>query len=196
MKYQCLLLLSLVACGGHAQSMTIDSDFTESEVEQIQLALDEWVDATDSPDAIISLDGTFRSPTFTSDVWGTDSPESRVFRIHESDPGYNQIKNEIDSDGFRAIFNLSSENIAMVMDDFDPDAGFAFRKVFMHEIGHLLGLEHESFGVMSSDIGKYGAGTCITSQNVNDFCDMHDCGPAEGTTCPYQPEQDEIPVED
>jgi uncharacterized protein (DUF2267 family) len=53
----------------------------------------------------------------------------------------------------------------------------------LHEIGHAIGLDHASYGIMQDTRSKLKA--CLDDRTVRDACDiLGDCGPAAKGTCP------------
>lgn len=179
MKY--LLLASvLIGCHSPHQEFVYDAEFTDEEVSALERAVDEWVYATDSQDAVIILIGPFRAPTFMPDAFFDYYETGRIFLIHKKEVGYELLKNDdrtpdYDYDGMHSNFQ---HNI-VIRPSAEMDYADEFKEVFMHELGHLYGLDHQGGGLMAPSSNK----GCIDWELVNSFCSSHDCGPNRQSTC-------------
>lgn len=73
-------------------------------------------------------------------------------------------------------------HISMVSDRL---RGNSFRKsVYLHEFGHALGLAHiESFDTVMWPSTYDGKTTCLKKPDLDQFCEVHDCGTTQTFPC-------------
>lgn len=172
-----LPLLFLVGCGHSTPSaLLIDSEFTDAERALIRRAINDWVEVTDSDDAVIATAYTDMVEPFTIDQWKNRT--GILFKIHEYDPGYQDMVWEVESE-FPGVTQLRLQNMAVVM-DYLPLPGL--HKVLLHEFGHLYGLDHAADGVMRPG-GCMCEESCITESDLDQFCEVNACGPAARSNC-------------
>lgn len=179
------LALLLIGCGDYQTQYYYDSEFTNAEVSEIQNAIDEWVIATDSEDAVIHLVGPFRAATFIEESFTNSYDVGRIFKVHPDEVGYDMIKKYLgagdDLDEFDYIGAMShTDNILIVTGN---RQAWKDRKILMHEFGHLYGLGHKAKGIMSSIEPKRESQVCIGQELLDNFCELHDCGPMAESTC-------------
>jgi len=142
------------------------------------LSRNEWVIATDSDDAAIffRFDLVQEEPFDKEKHWDNyDGEYGVLYKIHTYEPGYLEWMKE--RDPFTGIAR-SPDRVAIVAEkSTDPEI---FRKVVMHEFGHIFGIEHQDSGLM-----KKGPGlpNCIDQLTLDLFCEDHYCDPNAAPTC-------------
>jgi hypothetical protein len=168
-----------MGCSQGPITLSLEDEFTDREVELIYSAIDEWVEATDSNDAAITITGRFSpSEPFVIQQW--EDYEDSMFKAHESDPGYESLLLRQKADKLLGVANEISGNVVLIPDRIGAD--FAFRWLAMHEIGHLYGLHNETDGIMGRSL-KGPGDDCIHEIDIKRFCDINHCGPNAHATC-------------
>lgn len=173
------IAISCSACFPINNRMLIDYKFKPLELELIDKAMDEWVDATGSPSAIIfTRKGmALTNGEFTIRDYMIIDGFARMFRITTSDPGYKSLKDVTDppADSYLGI-SRRGQVIGLVADQYYTCNGKlhadCFYSVMLHELGHFYGISHSDVGVMSQEFFP----TCLDSWAINQFCAIHnDC---------------------
>lgn len=170
-----LASLILTSCGG-PRNLWVEQTFTDKEVTLIADAVDEWMLATDSPDAQIFVDTGFAyQKPFTKEDWDEERDFGVMFKITTKDPGYKDLGGD-----FLGLANADSGNVIIVSDRIDSDE--LLYKILLHEVGHLYGLGHAESGIMKQGIFNT-EDICIHPEDLDEFCDKHDCGQNARSTC-------------
>jgi len=173
-----LLLSTAILLAGCASnySLAIEKDFSDREIYLIELAIDEWITACDCYDAAVFVHYGFDNGDYglTTEEWRLPRDHSVMWRILSNEPIYEDIAKQIGP--FNGLHY--NGNILLVADKFKYDDNFF--SVFLHELGHLYGLDHLNHGIMKSN--NYWS-NCIDPDALRHFCLMHNCGPNARTTC-------------
>lgn len=173
-----LLMLGIASCVGGPLTFAVDTEFTEDERSLIISAIDEWVIATDSDDAAVFLrfDLVQDEPFDKKKHWDDyDGEYGVVYKIHTYEHGYKQWVEEREKE-FTGIAH-GPDKIAMVAEKSEDP--YVFRKVFMHELGHIYGIGHQDSGLMKPNPED----DCIDALTLHLFCEEHYCGPNAAPTC-------------
>ena len=177
-------MLFLISCGSSTPiTLAIDNKFTDHEASLIMSAIDEWVLASDSEDAVVIFSHVFDSKEeFTIDEWDRDEDDyGLLFKIKSTDIGYLDLIKERGK-GFLGL--AGGDNIALRMDAVHYD--FVLRRLMMHEIGHLYGMDHAKKGLMSNNKDRWLEGNdCVHRVDLEQFCELNTCGPDAHATCNF-----------
>jgi hypothetical protein len=181
-----IVVVSLVAgCYpqiGSSNDFAVDAAFTPDELAVIGAAAEQWLSATGSDGARLSLDVgvELRSDgePFTADAWLTwDGETANLWRVNRSEPGYADLAVAIGT-GFEGIA-MPGKHVALVADEFAGAELDRDRLTFLalHELGHHFGLHQGESPLMSQPQ------LCVDSSTVALFCSYNDCTSPKGT-CP------------
>lgn len=197
-----LLMLSLTACfvaqkppGTVRHPFTVivhtDKAFTEEERFQVVAAADTWNAQTDglaNLEVVFDLDMNGASDLLhlaRNHVLLLRMPEDTdVVEYLDEDSG-GRVLGAVTPSGGALV---SKEARMIIVADRLPDSP-TFRRVALHEFGHLLGLPHvpEPTGIMYPSTGpvpedKMGT-VCLRLPDIAEFCRVHDCSGANPTHC-------------
>jgi len=173
MKHLILLLL-LSGCADE-YSLAIEKEFSNEEIQMIESAVDEWMEACDCYDASVFF--RYDLPTTTTLQYSnflTTRSYGRIWKVHTNEPAYIDGEKEKDGVSFRGMH--FDGNIMLVDGKLDK----MFYPVILHELGHMYGIKHQVSGVMLGDGDIPG---CIDWLALSEFCDEHACGPKAEPTC-------------
>lgn len=184
-----IICLAIAGCIPEPRTILIDNEFTESEKSLIEDAIDEWIHATDSVDAMIFTSVANIDKPFTLEHWETNAEFGILFKVHESDPGYKDLVVDR-GHSFVGLANDYTGNMLLLTDRFQNDR--ALYKIILHEFGHLHGLEHALDGVMEPGIkvhpvtGKLdNDAVCLSQNDLEQFCELNECGTNAHSTCEH-----------
>ena len=184
-----IIVGAIFLSGCYGQGFAIDEDFTDYEVEMIEFAIDEWIQATDNATSawVLTRDG-FKTPrpfSFWGDwVGGPNIPV--IYKVYKTDPGYNDLRFNTGSENIAGAA-LTGWRVAIIVDQLDTSDKVsyddAFHAVMLHELGHFYGLSHSEEGIMNPVTNPIH-NNCIDWHALNTFCSLHqDCGPNAQPSC-------------
>jgi hypothetical protein len=183
--YILALAASVISCVPFSNKMLIDQKFTEQERILIDHAINEWVEATGSIDAVIFVrHGTKFADEPGLQDWVRADDFARMYKIKHSDPMYKTM-NELVDPGVNGFAGMSrrGQAVAMVEDQFYNSRGEFFEEwfysVILHELGHFYGVGHSEHGLMSQPDSPI----CVDLWAVNEFCMIHTSCVAPHPTC-------------
>lgn len=177
----------LLGCNDHTHSfpeeLYIDPGFSDEEIEIIGESLDEWRRATGGVVEETMVIG-LRHSYANHEIMIKSSSDEKIKRFEK--------KNNAEVYGLHRGANWwgtsSTSDIWIVRDkiqqDTDNDESYKrkFKRVVMHELGHHYGLEHDGDkDVLMSKTHKDIS--CITQDDLKQFCDMYGCGKGAASTC-------------
>lgn len=175
-----LAILSLLSsCTGGPTTFLIEDEFSPEEIELIHESADDWVRATDSFSAVIFLqEGLVQKGEFDANRHWYDGPEDfgLIWKISERERGYRQIKKIEEAKDFAGMAYDGRRLLVVEEDMYSLER---FKKVMLHEFGHILGLGHHTKGLMKQG----GDQSCIDEETVIFYCKTNHCGPDAGSTC-------------
>jgi hypothetical protein len=176
------------------RTVRISQQFTDEEAAAIKLMSDAWSDSVDNeknfftygPDAsektnnLTNLDSLYDGVMglYKSSNWPNSLPGSALAVTQIFGRRYNTGESN-------EFVNIEHADI-IVNDDFydfdttDSGSGFDFRTVFLHELGHFLGLQHKSsssnrnLSVMFPSIDPTEAKRYPKAQDISDVADKYE----------------------
>lgn len=177
-----LILALLVTSCNAPYTLAIEQEFSLAERHLIELAISEWMVACDCDEAAIFTRYDLETTNALSyDEWSRTLDYGRMWRVSKDEPVF------ITRGDSTTIGCHKNGNVFIVADRIDTE--LKMYKVILHEFGHLYGIEHQYEGIMrSGHLGEKEA--CIDAFALEEFCEMHSCGPQAMSTCD---DVDEIP---
>ncbi len=150
-----VLLLLTAACSPPRDFPVVvhlDARWTDDEAQTIEDALAEWEWATCG----------FAATTPVRGWRGEHGDGVAIYRETSAAPYLKGV-----------LATTWGDSIAVAVDRVEYwDKGELLHRVLLHELGHLWGLEHEQYGVMSIDVY---APACIDASAVDQFCEVYAC---------------------
>lgn len=158
-------LIPFLLIGCHASiplhsDVAVDSSFTQEQLADIVQAADQWKNTTGG---LVDLNLII---TDHPNEYGNDTMKI----INDPDATVNPTNTLFGHTAFVA----SVSEITLYPNRVSKSA-FPFKEIILHEMGHSLGLEHVSEGLMT----PVPTGIkCIDDVTLNQFCGIHNCGGA------------------
>lgn len=148
--------------------LAVDPSFSDDEIEDFMRAADEWCRAADTPRACVRLLGV----NDTTPDWDSFGKQPRLIRA-SLDTNLAMMAVLTFGPFIAGIqrWNAIALFPHAIVDRHD------WVQTSVHEIGHLLGLDHEDGGAMGTTL------TCIPQDSLDVLCDLIECGPYAAPTC-------------
>ena len=174
----------------------LDISFSPREKEMVYEVLAEWKEAADHMDGEIIIDNFIVAPEspeeFSIDTW--DNYNHFILKVASTSPGAWEIKNRYDPNYTAYTEYWPNQRMVILtdllvqrntIDGVLDEVGYAlsFRKLFRHEVGHILNLDHESDSTIMAAKIDWKTPDCIDQNTLDEFCDANQCGPAAHETC-------------
>lgn len=163
-----------VACSP-TRDLLVDDSFSSKEQALINDAIGEWAEAISSPSADIKIIGT-TDHTFIIDDFYTWKDVGGIYKIHITDSSYIELNEDLD---FCHFGGYSNDLYGIIVIAVEHVPSSRFKRVILHELGHLYGLEHSDSGIMK----PRGEVDCVDEHAIAQFCDENDCTAEAHSTC-------------
>ena|SRR5690606_8367941 len=160
--------------------ISVDHQFEDWQEHEIAEALTEWVEASDSSvhfkilwnQPKPGLYKHFREPDSKTGIF--------IWLLDKTDEKHLDIELMEYFHGINGLYVPGEDKSANIL-VFKQTPVIKFKSVILHEVGHLLGLEH--FKHYGNIMSKEASSTCLTLKDTTQLCTYYNCIPK--SQCPF-----------